>query len=79
MPSIDTWHHDSPVICPCHPATSCVATRATAPRRQYSASPVKGVTRLSPHCYYPSFACPVHRFVSNRAYLGSFGMAWWAE
>ncbi|GFX02814.1 transposable element Tcb1 transposase [Trichonephila clavipes] len=37
----------------------------------------KGVTRLSPHCYYPSFACPISRFVSNRAYLGSFGTANW--
>ncbi|GFT76500.1 hypothetical protein TNCV_3022701 [Trichonephila clavipes] len=24
-------------------------------------------------CYYPSLACPILRFVSNRAYLGSFG------
>ncbi|GFS51168.1 acyl-coenzyme A synthetase ACSM3, mitochondrial [Trichonephila clavipes] len=30
-------------------------------------------TRLSPHCYYPSLACPIPRFVSNRSYLGSFG------
>ncbi|GFT05116.1 transposable element Tcb1 transposase [Trichonephila clavipes] len=30
----------------------------------------KGVTRLPLHCYYPSFACPITRFVSNRAYLG---------
>ncbi|GFY13713.1 transposable element Tcb1 transposase [Trichonephila clavipes] len=43
--------------------------------QQYSASHSKGVTRLSPHCYYPSLACPFPRFVSNRAYLGSFGMA----
>ncbi|GFX70714.1 transposable element Tcb1 transposase [Trichonephila clavipes] len=39
----------------------------------------KGVTRLSPHCYYPSLACPIPRFVYNRAYLGSFGMASWAS
>ncbi|GFX15932.1 hypothetical protein TNCV_522391 [Trichonephila clavipes] len=32
----------------------------------------KGVTRLSLHCYYPFLACPIARFVSNRAYLGSF-------
>ncbi|GFY22837.1 transposable element Tcb1 transposase [Trichonephila clavipes] len=30
----------------------------------------KGVTRLSPHCYNPSLACPISRFVSNRAYMG---------
>ncbi|GFW95334.1 uncharacterized protein TNCV_2970561 [Trichonephila clavipes] len=28
---------------------------------------------LDPHCYYPSLTCPIPRFVSNRAYLGSFG------
>ncbi|GFV40850.1 transposable element Tcb1 transposase [Trichonephila clavipes] len=35
--------------------------------------------RLSPHCYYPSLACPIPRFVSNRAYPGSFGTASWAS
>ncbi|GFV92903.1 transposable element Tcb2 transposase [Trichonephila clavipes] len=52
----------------------CVSTHAMAPRshfstRQCSASHGKGVPRLSPHCYYPSLACPIPRFVSNRAYL----------
>ncbi|GFX37227.1 transposable element Tcb1 transposase [Trichonephila clavipes] len=61
-------------------STTCVATHATAPMshfstRQCSASHGKGVTRLSPYCYYPSLACSIPRFVSNRAYLGSFGMA----
>ncbi|GFX49496.1 transposable element Tcb1 transposase [Trichonephila clavipes] len=37
------------------------------------------VTKLSPHCYYPSFACPIPRLVSNRAYLGSLGMASWVS
>ncbi|GFT35909.1 transposable element Tcb1 transposase [Trichonephila clavipes] len=32
----------------------------------------KGVTRLPLYCYYPSLACLIPRFVSNRAYLGSF-------
>ncbi|GFW83637.1 uncharacterized protein TNCV_2204861 [Trichonephila clavipes] len=47
-PSIDPWHHYSPVVCPCHPATTCVATHATAPRshffqkRQWLASHGKG-------------------------------------
>ncbi|GFX77711.1 transposable element Tcb1 transposase [Trichonephila clavipes] len=36
------------------------------------------VTRLSPHRYYTSLACLIPRFVSNRAYLGSFGTASWA-
>ncbi|GFV81525.1 uncharacterized protein TNCV_52491 [Trichonephila clavipes] len=31
------------------------------------------------HCYYPSLACLIHRFVSNRVYLGSFGTASWAS
>ncbi|GFW13599.1 uncharacterized protein TNCV_1210651 [Trichonephila clavipes] len=39
----------------------------------------KDVTRLSLHCYYTSFACPIPRFVSNRAYLESFGTASWAS
>ncbi|GFW54324.1 transposable element Tcb1 transposase [Trichonephila clavipes] len=38
---------------------------------------LKGVTRLSPHCYYPSLACPIPRFVSNWEYLGSFGTLSW--
>ncbi|GFU87121.1 transposable element Tcb1 transposase [Trichonephila clavipes] len=37
------------------------------------------VTRLSAHCYYPSLACPIPRFVSYRAYLGSFRTASWAS
>ncbi|GFU65434.1 uncharacterized protein TNCV_633571 [Trichonephila clavipes] len=47
--------------------------------RQCSASHGKGVPRLSPHCYYPSLACPISRFVSNRAYLRSCGMVSWAS
>ncbi|GFW18376.1 uncharacterized protein TNCV_1184041 [Trichonephila clavipes] len=38
-----------------------------------------GVTRLSPHCFYPSVTYPIPRFVSNQAYLGSFGMVSWAS
>ncbi|GFT67643.1 uncharacterized protein TNCV_2361961 [Trichonephila clavipes] len=76
-PSIDPWHHDSPAVCP-YPETTCVATDVMAPRshfsrRKCSASHDKGVTRLSPHCYNPYLACPILRFVSNGAYLGSFG------
>ncbi|GFS96639.1 transposable element Tcb1 transposase [Trichonephila clavipes] len=37
------------------------------------------VTRLSPHCYYPSLACSIPSFVSNREYLGPFGTASWAS
>ncbi|GFS68317.1 uncharacterized protein TNCV_5029101 [Trichonephila clavipes] len=43
------------------------------------ASHGKGVTRLSPYCNYPFLACPITKFVSNRAYLGSFAMASWAS
>ncbi|GFX86162.1 transposable element Tcb1 transposase [Trichonephila clavipes] len=83
-PSIDPWHHDSPMVCSCHPATTCVGTHATAPRshfstRECSASHSKAVTRLSSHCYYSFLAYPIPRFVSNRAYLGSFGTASWAS
>ncbi|GFY11567.1 uncharacterized protein TNCV_4230361 [Trichonephila clavipes] len=39
----------------------------------------KGLTRLSPHCYCPSLAYPILRFVSNRAYLASFGSASWTS
>ncbi|GFT25763.1 uncharacterized protein TNCV_1517541 [Trichonephila clavipes] len=43
--------------------------------QQCSVSHGKSVTRLSPHYYYPSLACPIPIFVSNLAYLGSFGKA----
>ncbi|GFW90090.1 transposable element Tcb1 transposase [Trichonephila clavipes] len=57
-----------------------VSTHATAPRShfsttQYLASHGKGVTRLYLHCYHPSLACPISKFVSNRAYLLSFWTA----
>ncbi|GFU58167.1 uncharacterized protein TNCV_696791 [Trichonephila clavipes] len=39
----------------------------------------KTVTRLSLHCYYPFLDCPIPRFVSDRAYLGSFRTASWAS
>ncbi|GFT13653.1 transposable element Tcb1 transposase [Trichonephila clavipes] len=47
--------------------------------RQCSDSHGKGVTRLPPYCYYPSLACLIPRFVSNRAYLGSFETVSWAS
>ncbi|GFY19313.1 transposable element Tcb1 transposase [Trichonephila clavipes] len=47
--------------------------------QQYSASHGKGVTRLSPHSYYLSLVCTLPRFISNRAYLLSFGTASWAS
>ncbi|GFW86769.1 uncharacterized protein TNCV_2809241 [Trichonephila clavipes] len=67
--------------------TSCnhmCCPHAMAPRsyfltRQCSASHCKGVTSLSPYCYYPSVDCPIPRFVSNRAYLGSFGTMSWVS
>ncbi|GFY33942.1 endonuclease-reverse transcriptase [Trichonephila clavipes] len=60
----------------CH---SCNGSRIHFSTRQCSASHAKGVTRLSPHYYYPSLACPIPRFFSNQAYLGSFGTASWAS
>ncbi|GFX64890.1 transposable element Tcb1 transposase [Trichonephila clavipes] len=47
--------------------------------RQCSALHGKGVTRLSPHCYYSSWFRLIPRSVSNRANLGSFGTASWAS
>ncbi|GFY35687.1 transposable element Tcb1 transposase [Trichonephila clavipes] len=47
--------------------------------QQDNARPRKGVTRLSPNCYYPSLACQIPRSVSNRAYLESFGTSNWAS
>ncbi|GFT25305.1 HTH_Tnp_Tc3_2 domain-containing protein [Trichonephila clavipes] len=72
-PSIVPWHHDSPAVCPRHPATTCVATHATAPKshfstRQCSASQGKGVPRLSPHCYNPSLAFPIQVFPLSTNY-----------
>ncbi|GFY11262.1 transposable element Tcb1 transposase [Trichonephila clavipes] len=61
------------------PATHATASWSHFSTRQSSASHGKGVTRLSPHCYYPSFVCPIPIFVSNQAYLGSFGTASWAS
>ncbi|GFV50107.1 uncharacterized protein TNCV_3646091 [Trichonephila clavipes] len=56
----------------CH---SCNGSQEPFSTRQCTASHGKGVTKLSPHCYFPSLAYPTPRFVSNRAYLGSFGTA----
>ncbi|GFU62831.1 hypothetical protein TNCV_4279141 [Trichonephila clavipes] len=83
-PIIDPWYHDSTAVSPWHLATTCAATHTTTPRshfstRQYSASHGKGVTRLSPYCYYPSLACPIPRFLSKRVYLGSYGTASWTS
>ncbi|GFV26805.1 transposable element Tcb1 transposase [Trichonephila clavipes] len=52
-----------------------MAPRSHFSTRQGSASHGRGVTRLSPHCYYPSLSCEIPRFVSHRAYIGSFGTA----
>ncbi|GFX20832.1 uncharacterized protein TNCV_78871 [Trichonephila clavipes] len=46
---------------------------------QGSASHGKGITRLSPHCYYHSLTCLIPRCVSNRAYLESFGSVSWVS
>ncbi|GFS86685.1 transposable element Tcb2 transposase [Trichonephila clavipes] len=35
----------------------------------------KGDIRMYPHWYYPSLACSISMFVSNRGYIGLFGMA----
>ncbi|GFU71757.1 uncharacterized protein TNCV_130611 [Trichonephila clavipes] len=65
-PSKDPGHPNSSAVCPCHPAITCVSNHATAPMSHFSTSQCssshgKGVTRLSPHCYYPSLACPIPR------------------
>ncbi|GFU01207.1 uncharacterized protein TNCV_4927931 [Trichonephila clavipes] len=65
--SIDLWHHDilQPHVLP------FMQRLPGAVFQQDNARP--------PHCYYPSLACPIARFVCNRAYLGSFGMASWVS
>ncbi|GFV78203.1 transposable element Tcb1 transposase [Trichonephila clavipes] len=82
--SIDPWHQDShryvhDIMQP-H-VLSLMQWLAGAVFQQDNAwaSHSKGVTRLSPHCYYHSLANPIPRFVSSRAYLGSFGIASWAS
>ncbi|GFT72854.1 hypothetical protein TNCV_5065811 [Trichonephila clavipes] len=82
--STDPRHHDRQAACPWHSAITCVATHVTATRSHFStrqclASHGKGAIRLSLHCCYHSSACLIPRFVSNRAYLGSFGTASWAS
>ncbi|GFW69792.1 transposable element Tcb1 transposase [Trichonephila clavipes] len=57
---------------------SCNGSQKPFSTRQCSASHAKGVTRLSPRCYYPSLAYPIPRFVSNRAYLGSLLTGSWS-
>ncbi|GFT70150.1 transposable element Tcb1 transposase [Trichonephila clavipes] len=47
--------------------------------KQCPASHGEGITRLSPHCFYPSLAYPIPRFGSNRECLGLFGTASWAS
>ncbi|GFW17304.1 transposable element Tcb1 transposase [Trichonephila clavipes] len=61
------------------PCTHAMAPRSHFSTRECSATHYKGVTRLSPHCYYPSMACPIPRCVSNRAYLGSFRTLSWVS
>ncbi|GFT21878.1 transposable element Tcb1 transposase [Trichonephila clavipes] len=84
-PNIDPWFHDSPVVCPWHPASTCVATHVMAPKshfskRQCSASHDKDVTRLSPHCYYLFLACrSPYLSPHNRAFLTSFETASWVS
>ncbi|GFT49087.1 transposable element Tcb1 transposase [Trichonephila clavipes] len=54
---------------------SCNGSQDPFSTRRCSATYGKGVTRLSPHCYLPSLAFPIPRFVPNQAYLRLFGMA----
>ncbi|GFS59242.1 uncharacterized protein TNCV_70751 [Trichonephila clavipes] len=49
-----------------------MAPRSPFSTRQCLVSHGKGVTRLTPHCYYLSLTCLIPRFGSNRAYLGLF-------
>ncbi|GFT38754.1 hypothetical protein TNCV_1499291 [Trichonephila clavipes] len=58
---------------------SCNDSQEPFFNKQCSASQGKGVTRLSPHCHYPLLTCPNPRFVSNKAYLGSFVTESWAS
>ncbi|GFX86322.1 transposable element Tcb1 transposase [Trichonephila clavipes] len=82
-PTIDPWHHMTAqryVHDILQPHVLPLMQRlhgAIFQQRQCSASHGKSVTRRSPYCYYTSLACPIPRFGSNRAYLGSFGTESW--
>ncbi|GFW13573.1 uncharacterized protein TNCV_1210391 [Trichonephila clavipes] len=79
-PSIDP----GPAVCPGHPATTYVATHATASWSHFFNKTILGHTGQG--CHNTVFTLLLSflglldpRFVSNRAYLGSFGMASWAS
>ncbi|GFU64294.1 transposable element Tcb1 transposase [Trichonephila clavipes] len=49
--SIDPWPHDSPVVCPGHSATTCVATHAVTPRSFFQQDNARPYTaRVSQDC-----------------------------
>ncbi|GFV21033.1 transposable element Tcb1 transposase [Trichonephila clavipes] len=58
---------------------SCNGSQEPFSTGQCSASHDKGIIDCLCNCYYASLACLIPRFVSNRAYLGSFGTASWAS
>ncbi|GFU86161.1 transposable element Tcb1 transposase [Trichonephila clavipes] len=58
---------------------SCNGSQEPFFNKTISTSHVKGVTRLSPYCYYSSLVFPIPKFVCNQAYLGSFGTASWTS
>ncbi|GFV62136.1 transposable element Tcb1 transposase [Trichonephila clavipes] len=59
--------------------THAMAQMSHFSTRQCSASHGKDVARLSSHSYYPSLACSIPRFVSNRTYVESLGTVNWAS
>ncbi|GFS61644.1 uncharacterized protein TNCV_4312951 [Trichonephila clavipes] len=82
--SIDPWHYDSPGYVHDILQPHVLPLMQRFPRaifQQDNARPHKA--RVSQDCFHtvttPSLAFPIPKFVSNRAYLGSFGTASWAS
>ncbi|GFU89879.1 hypothetical protein TNCV_4743201 [Trichonephila clavipes] len=60
-PSIDSWHHDSLVLCPLHPETPCVATHAMAPRGNFQQNNARPHTaKVSQDCFRTFNTLPWH-------------------
>ncbi|GFY30456.1 uncharacterized protein TNCV_3522191 [Trichonephila clavipes] len=68
--SIGPWHHD--ILLPL--MQWLPGTMNHFSTRQCRASHDKGVTKLFTHCYYPSLACSIPRFVFSQAYLDRLGL-----
>ncbi|GFV94701.1 hypothetical protein TNCV_3864241 [Trichonephila clavipes] len=79
IPNVDSRYRDSSEVRSLHSFDICVATHGRTSRnpfstRQWSPTYSKGFTELSPPQLHPFLAYSISRFVTDRAYLGSFRM-----